>query len=69
MPNTTKPLDPRSRKALRATFDGSDDLFAACWRRIGAHIRDGYFDDPADALEQTASELVNDSASRFFVTG
>ena len=69
MTETTATKTRSLKSELRKTFDGSDDLFNACWRRVGRSIAEGYFDDPADALDQTANELVNDPDSRFFIFG
>ena len=64
---TKRPIP--TKKECKAEFEGSDELFEACWRKIGKFIREGDIENPHIALEAQASEFVNDSSSRFFVRG
>jgi len=62
------------RTAASGTFDGSDDLFRACWRRYLQYLRGAINsptsqDDVDEWLDAIASELVNDSGSRFYIYG
>ena len=55
----------------RKSFDGSDDLFEACWRTLrsiwnATEITD---DDAEDWLEQIAAEKVNNPRSSFHIYG
>lgn len=72
------PLSPKlwrgiKRKASKR-FDGSNELFAACWRQYRGYVN-GAIDDPESIddvmnwLDQIAAEKVNDSASRFHIYG
>jgi hypothetical protein len=55
-------------------FDGSDDLFEACWRQYRGYLTGG-IDDPKDMrdimewLDQIAAEKVNNPRSRFYIYG
>ena len=62
------------KKISRSFFDGSNDLFNACWRTYTEYLN-GAIDDPTCQedingwLEQIASEKVNNSKSRFYIYG
>lgn len=72
------------RKAARRAFDGSDRLFRACWRDVLVHLSDGglceherrtgtfgmgCLGDISEALDQFASERVNNPRSTFYICG
>jgi hypothetical protein len=62
------------RKRAMKNFEGSVDLFDACWRTYLRDILPGTddpkcLDDVMNWLEQIASEKVNDSKSRFYIYG
>lgn len=51
-------------------FDGSWELFEACWHKLRRLIREGnYIEDPIEFLDLIASEWVNDPKSRFYIYG
>lgn len=60
------------RRVASEKFDGSDELFAACWRQYRAYVN-GAIDDPESLedvlewLDSIASEKVNDPRSRFYM--
>jgi hypothetical protein len=63
-----------SKKDYARAFDGSVDLFNACWRKLLAYSKDIEVDfnqniEVERLLEEFASELVNDSSSRFYIYG
>lgn len=72
------PLTPKLwrgiKREARKQFNGSLDLFNACWRKYRRDMLPGT-DDPEELsdvtgwLEAIASELVNDSSSRFYIYG
>lgn len=82
MYTTTKgkqlPLNPKLWRGIKIVankkFDGSQALFDACWRKYRGFVN-GATDDPQSILDvmnwldSIASELVNDSSSRFYIRG
>jgi hypothetical protein len=63
-----------SKKDYARGFDGSVDLFNACWRKLLAYSKGSEVDfnqniEVERLLEEFASELVNDSSSRFYIYG
>lgn len=62
------------RKASRENFDGSDRLFAACWRQYLTYLAES-IDNPTCQsdidgwLESIASEKVNNPRSVFYLYG
>jgi hypothetical protein len=63
-----------SKKDYARAFDGSVDLFNACWRKLLAYSKGSEVDfnqniEVERLLEEFASELVNDSSSRFYIYG
>jgi hypothetical protein len=63
-----------SKKDYAKGFDGSIDLFNACWRKLLAYSKGSGVDfnenlEVERLLEEFASELVNDSSSRFYIYG
>jgi hypothetical protein len=63
-----------SKKDYARGFDGSLDLFNACWRKLLAYSKGSEVDfnqniEVERLLEEFASELVNDSSSRFYIYG
>jgi len=68
-------LTPEIKRAARRSFEGSPDLFDACWRQLLQWVRQGAIDDPPDQsdvddwLEQIAAEKVNNPRSRFHIYG
>jgi hypothetical protein len=64
-----------SKKDYARGFDGSIDLFNACWRKLLAYQSATGEPDINEnleverLLEEFASELVNDSSSRFYIYG
>jgi hypothetical protein len=72
--STTTSYQRQPRAYYRRTFDGSDHLFTAAWRRYlgylnGAIDAPGSDQDVRDWLDQIAGELVNDGGSRFYIHG
>ncbi len=61
------------KRTARAHFDGSDDLFKACWHVLYRVIQHGTEldtqDDVDEWLDQLASERVNNPRSRFYIYG
>ncbi len=61
------------KRTARAHFDGSPDLFNACWRELCRTIQHGTDldtqDDVDQWLEQLAAERVNNPRSRFYIYG
>lgn len=58
----------------RTLFDGSDRLFAACWRQYREYLNGGIDDPSCDAdvidwLDALASEKVNNPRSTFYIYG
>lgn len=56
------------------SFDGTAELFEACWRMLLAYSKGSEveWNDKAEVderLEEFASQLVNDSSSRFYIYG
>jgi len=72
------PLTPKLWRGIRRLaqkrFDGSTELFNACWRQYRGFVN-GATDDPSNIddvmqwLDTIASEKVNNSASRFYIYG
>jgi hypothetical protein len=63
-----------TKKDYAKSFDGSIDLFNACWRKLLAYSKGSEVDfnqniEVERLLEEFASELVNDSSSRFYIYG
>lgn len=62
------------KKLARINFDGSQELFNACWRQYMTWLN-GAIDDPKalsdviNWLDQIASEKVNNPKSRFYIYG
>jgi len=56
-----------TKSEARRTFDGSNELFEACWREYSKN--EEYFDDTPSVLEMIASEKVNNPKSRFYIYG
>lgn len=62
------------KRDAKSRFDGSEDLFNACWKKYCNYLN-GAIDQPADIdgvmswLESIASEFVNNSKSRFYIYG
>jgi hypothetical protein len=62
------------RQCAAKRFDGSGALFNACWRQYRAYLV-GSIDDPENIgdvmswLDTLAAERVNNSKSRFYITG
>ena len=57
-----------TKKEARKHFEGSARFFEACWRELNTLGQD-YFDDSRAALEQIASEKVNNPRSSFYIYG
>ena len=58
----------------RRQFDGGNKLFAECWRRykhfmLSSIDYPGSDEDVMSWLDSIASELVNDSSSKFYIHG
>ena len=74
----TLPLTPKLwrgiKRVARKRFDGSNELFDACWRQYRQYVNGGT-DDPDDIddvmewLDGIASEKVNNPKSRFWIYG
>jgi len=62
------------RKTARANFDGTDRLFASCWKQYLQWLK-GAIDSPADQADVDqwlcgiASEKVNNPRSTFHIYG
>lgn len=55
-------------------FSGSAALFSTCWRKYRKLVAEGYdsptCDEDVDSfLDELASELVNNSGTRFYIYG
>ena len=62
------------KKQARLNFEGSEELFAACWRDLlrfysGGSDHAPSVEDVAIELDQFAGKKVNDPKSRFYVYG
>jgi hypothetical protein len=64
---------PRTKSECRKEFDGSQDLFNSCWRKLLWFERnsDGAMSqlEAEEFLDMVCSELVNNSNSRFYIYG
>ena len=64
-----------TKECYRKSFDGSDELFDAVWRKLRSYAKSSINLDYNDSdevdgwLSDLASELVNDSSSRFYIYG
>jgi hypothetical protein len=63
-----------SKQDYARGFDGSVDLFNACWRKLLAYSKGSEVDfnqniEVERLLDEFTSELVNDSSSRFYIYG
>ena len=64
-----------TKERYRKSFNGSDDLFNAVWRKLRSYAKSSINLDWNDReevdqwLSDLASELVNDSRSRFYIYG
>jgi hypothetical protein len=74
----TVPLTPKLWRGIKRVasknFDGSEELFDACWRQYRTYVN-GAIDDPEDLgdvlewLDSIAAEKVNNPRSRFYMYG
>lgn len=68
------PVFKPAKTAARKNFDGSSNLFEACWQLYRKYLR-GAIDNPSNQadvdswLEQIASEKVNNPRSSFYIYG
>ena len=64
-----------TKECYRKSFDGSDDLFDAVWRKLRSYAKSSINldwnerEDVERWLYELSSELVNDSSSRFYIYG
>jgi hypothetical protein len=65
----------RSKYDYCKTFNGSIDLFEACWRKLRKYAKSSIeldFNESSEVerwLEELSAEFVNDSSSRFYIYG